>query len=263
MKSDGHSPVTKAIAILKHLASHPAAAGVQQIARELGLNVSTVHRLLQLLVQDGMVSYDSETRTYTVGTECVRLATNLLGSNSLVGRVRPYIAQLAVELNETCAFTLYEPATATKIVAVVERGGHALGYEYEVGTRDGVHAGASGKSILAFLPDDEIEAILQRSLPHLTEFTVVDPGELREQVRQIRKQQYATSHGERVPGAGIGIGAPAFGARGRVIGSVVVTIPDFRWRASRLSKVAKQVIAAAAAVSAIADVGASSGGIHE
>jgi DNA-binding IclR family transcriptional regulator len=249
------SPVLKAIAILKHLAASGTPIGVQQIASDVDLNVSTVHRLLQLMVRDGMVSYDSAGRTYAIGTECIRFATHVLGSNSLIGRVRPHIAKLAAELKETCAFTLYEPKTASKIVALVERGSHALGYDFDVGSRDGIHAGASGKPILAYLPDAEIDKILRRRLPKLTEFTVVDPDELRKQIRQIRKNHYALSRGERIPGAGVGVGAPVFGAHRRVIGSVVVTIPDFRWRKSRLNHVAKLVIATAKKISRITDDG--------
>jgi DNA-binding IclR family transcriptional regulator len=249
------SPVLKAITILKHLAESGAPAGVQQIAGKVDLNVSTVHRLLQLMSIDGMVSYDSETRTYSIGTECIRLATNVLGSNSPIGRVRPHIAKLAKEIEETCAFTLYEPRSHTKIVALVERGSHALGYDFEIGSRDGIHAGASGKPILAFLPDQEVEKILRGRLRKLTDSTVVDPDELRRQILQIRKQKYATSRGERIPGAGVGVGAPVFAGHGPVIGAVVVTIPAFRWQESRLGRIAKLVIATAEDVSAICSIG--------
>jgi DNA-binding IclR family transcriptional regulator len=245
------SPVLKALSILRSLAGSGGAVGVQQVASEVGLNISTVHRLLQMLVKDGMASYDAASRTYSVGTECVRLATHVLGSHSLIGRVRPHLAGLAKVLEETCAFTLYDPRTTSKIVALVEHGSHALGYNFNVGSRDGVHAGASGKPILAFLPEDEIDKILRGKLPKLTEFTVVDPVQLRKQILQIKKQGYATSRGERIPGAGVGVGAPVFGSNGRVIGSVVVTIPSFRWKESQLGAVAKKVVATAQQTSSI------------
>jgi DNA-binding IclR family transcriptional regulator len=66
------------------------------------------------------------------------------------------------------------------------------------------------------------------------------------------------SRGERVPGAGVGVGAPVFGARRQVIGSVLVTIPAFRWRSSRLGQVVKLVLAAAESISAVSDAGMAS-----
>ncbi len=247
------SPVLKAIAILRRLAEYDVPVGVQQLASDTSLNVSTVHRLLQLMARDGTVSYDSRARVYSIGTECIRFATHVLGSGSLIGRIRPIIADLAERLSETCAFTLYEPKTFSKVIAIVERGPYPLGYDFEVGTRDGIYAGASGKPILAFLSDADIERMLRKPLPRLTENTDVDPDELRKQIRQIRKRGYATSHGERVPGAGIGIGAPVFGRQEQVIGSVVVTIPSFRWRNERLAKMADVVMKYARRVSRVSD----------
>jgi len=257
------SPVLKALAVLKCLAQRSAPAGVQDLANGTKLNISTVHRLLQLMTADGVVSYDAHARTYRIGTEGVRLATHILGSNSLIGRVRPLVAKLAEDLGETCAFAIYEPKTASKIIAVVERGSHALGYDFDVGSRDGVHAGASGKPILAFLPDAEIDRILRGKLPKLTDYTVVDPAELRKQIKQIRKQRYAVSRGERIHGAGIGVGAPVFDPLGQVAGSIVVTIPKFRWKQARLPQVARKVIAVADAVTAIYDSGLSRGNGRE
>jgi DNA-binding IclR family transcriptional regulator len=247
------SPVLKAFAILRRLAERGEAVGVQQLAGDTGLNVSTVHRLLQLMAQDGMVAYDAEARVYRIGVEGIRFATQVLGSGSLTDRVRPIIAELAEELGETCAFTLYEPKTFSKVMAIVERGPHALGYDFAVGTRDGIHAGASGKPILAFLPDDDIERFLRKPLARLTEHTLVDADQLRRQIRLIRKRGYATSRSERVQGAATGIGAPVFGPKGQVVGSVVVTIPSFRWRNDRLDRTADTVVRYARRVSGLLD----------
>lgn len=236
------SPIQKAIVILKWLASHGKPLGVQRIASDIDLNISTVHRLLQVLAREGMVSCDPNTRLYSLGTSCITFASQVLGTSSLSDRVRPVIARLAAELQETSAFCIYEPERLTKVIAVVERGPQPLGYEFEIGVRDGIHAGASGKAILAFLPEKELtHAINAGNLTKLTESTIVDPVELRRQARTIVKQGYATSLGERVPGAGFGIGAPVFRGQNEVFGSIVVTIPLFRWQNSRLAEVSTVV----------------------
>lgn len=247
------SPVLKAFAVLRRLAERGEAVGVQQLAEETGFNVSTVHRLLQLMARDGMVAYDTEARLYSVGIESVRFATQVLGTGSLTDRVRPLVAELAARLGETCAFTLYEPKTFSKVFAIVERGPHPLGYDFAVGTRDGIHAGASGKPILAFLPDEDIERFLRKPLPRVAEHTIVDPDQLRRQIRQIRKRGYATSRSERVQGDASGVGAPVFGPKGQVIGSLLVTMPSFRWRNDRLEETAKIVVRYARRISSILD----------
>ena len=252
------SPVSKAMSVLRTLAAKEN-IGVSAIAAATALNVSTVHRILRQMTEDNMVAYDPHLRTYSIGTAALRFATQVLASGSPIGRVRPIIVALANELAETCAFTIYEPQTFSKIVTIVEHGPQPLGYAFEIGSKDGIHAGASGTPIAAFLPEEEIERMLQRPLEQLTEFTITDPETLRRKFRQIRKNGYAMSRGERVPGAGVGVGAPVFNRYGHVIGSVVVTIPAFRWKKDRLPRVEKLVRQAAERASLVGDPSPSRG----
>jgi DNA-binding IclR family transcriptional regulator len=88
--------------------------------------------------------------------------------------------------------------------------------------------GASGKAILAALPEAELAEYLSRAaLTPLTSATIIDAVELQRQVRAARASGVASSRGERIPGA-VGVAAPVFGPSGRVVGSVLVTIPEFR-----------------------------------
>jgi DNA-binding IclR family transcriptional regulator len=221
-------PLPKAIRLLKRLIEMGEPIGVQQLAGDVDLRLSTTHRLLQVLVTAELASYDPGTRLYGVGSEFVRLANVTLNGDTSIGRIRPIVRRLADQLGETCAFNLFEPRTGTMIVAIVERGPHALGYDLEIGRRDGIYAGASGKAILAALPDDELATYLSRApLLPLTSATVVDASELRRQVHAIRPSMVAFSRGERIPGA-VGVAAAVFGPSGRVVGSLLVTIPEFR-----------------------------------
>ena len=246
------SPVSKALLILKVLARHGQPVGVSRVAEDLGLNASTVHRLLQVLVSEGMASYDPASRLYAVGTECIRLATAVLEGDSQLAAMRSIVRDLAAELQETCAYFARDPQGFTKSLVIVERGPRPLGYDYEVGERDGLHAGASGKAILAYLPDAEIERMFSTAeLAATTERTIVDRDALRREVALIRARGVATSMGERVPGAGFGVAAPVFGAAGHVAGSAVVTIPTFRWRDENLPAIAEAMKACGRRLSAM------------
>ena len=237
------SPVKKALRILKYLARCARPVGVNRLAQDLSLNASTAHRLLQVLLAENMASYDPETRLYSVGAESVRFSTSVLGHESPLARMRPALRALAARLHETCAYFAYEPQGHTKALVLLERGPNPLGYEFEVGQRDGLNAGASGKAILAFLPDAEVTRVLDgASLTATTENTITDPDALRREIAAIRTRGYATSLGERVPGAGFGIGAPVFDGSGRVAGAVVLTVPLFRWRDRDLPTSAAKVV---------------------
>jgi len=105
-----------------------------------------------------------------------------------------------------------------------------LRYAIQLNTWVPVHAGASGRSIMAFLPDDEIERILaDGSFGPITERTIVDARALRASLADARARGFVVSHGERILDA-VGIGAPVYDAREQVVGSVCVTMPEFRFR---------------------------------
>ena len=230
--------VAKAFQLLTCLVERGHPMGIQSLASGTGLNASTVHRLLQLMVEERLVSYDPAMRLYSVGGECIRLATATLSGRSLIGRVRPVVHDLANRLRETCAFYLYEPLTKTMIVSVVEHGPQPLGYGYDVGQRGNIHAGASGRAILAFLPRPDIDTVLQGPLERLTETTFVDPRRLRAVLEDVVRLGYAVSHGERGP-HGCGVAVPVVAPGGGVVGSLGVSVPKFRFQESSIPETAR------------------------
>lgn len=118
----------------------------------------------------------------------------------------------------------------------------------EMGRRFPLHAGSSGKSILAFLPTAELERILADPLPALTPRTVTDSTALRAELERIRKLGYAVSVGERQPDAG-SVAAPVFGFDDMVVGAISVCGPRFRVDESFVLNVAPHLVAAASSVS--------------
>src|SRR5439155_22909668 len=59
-----------------------------------------------------------------------------------------------------------------------------------------LHAGASSRAFLAFLPDDEQARYLSQALTRVTDDTMVDPSALRAELRVIRAAGFAKSIGE-------------------------------------------------------------------
>ena len=96
-----------------------------------------------------------------------------------------------------------------------------------LGEAHAAHAGATAKILLAYAEADEIERILQGPLLRYNDRTVVDPGMLRTQLKQIRDQGYAVSDGEVDEGVR-GISAPVFKADGRITAGLSVVGPTYR-----------------------------------
>lgn len=114
---------------------------------------------------------------------------------------------------------------------------HPLRYVLPLDTWLPLHASASGLAILAFLPDQTRNEILSGPLTATTERTRVDTDRPTERLATIRRDGYALSHDERIPGA-IAIAAPVFGLSGHVLGDVGITIPENRFTATSMPQLA-------------------------
>lgn len=111
----------------------------------------------------------------------------------------------------------------------------ALGRSYPL------HAGASSKAFLAFLPEEELAAYLSGVLPKLTESTVTDPGKLQRELQQIRVLGWAQSIGERQSGAA-SVAAPVFDHSGRPVAVMSVCGPAVRFT-SEMAHCTEQLLA--------------------
>jgi DNA-binding IclR family transcriptional regulator len=108
-----------------------------------------------------------------------------------------------------------------------------------------LHAGAPGKVMLAFLPQDELQATLRRMpLAALTPHTITSRTEFAKHLAQVRQQGYALDLGETVEGHHC-LGAPVFDADERPLASIWITAPTPRLNAADGKRLAPHVIKAA------------------
>jgi DNA-binding IclR family transcriptional regulator len=219
----------KALRILRRLVESRRRWGVQELAGDLGLNVSTTHRQLRSLMSEGFVSYDRDVKLYEVGAEFLRLAAIAQQSTPLEDASRPLMRALVEECGETVCLAAYDPARAALTPLAVEESDNPLRYTVEVGALWPLHAGASGKAVLAFLPETEADRAIGRGeLEALTDRTVTDPRRLERDLVLVRERGYAFSKGERIAEA-VGIAAPLFDASERAVGCLLITIPSHRF----------------------------------
>ena len=93
-----------------------------------------------------------------------------------------------------------------------------------------IHIGASGKAILAYLPEKEVDEILSSVTELPKDRTISDPNQLRRQLLEIRRKGYAITYGERESDT-VGIASPIFNLSSDVIGSLVISVPAYRYKA--------------------------------
>jgi DNA-binding IclR family transcriptional regulator len=99
-----------------------------------------------------------------------------------------------------------------------------------VGVPFPLHAGASSKAFLAFLPREQIAAYLKNSLTRLTPSTIVSQAALRREMQEIRERGWARSNAERQLGAA-SAAAPVFDHLGLPVAVISVCGPAERFEA--------------------------------
>jgi DNA-binding IclR family transcriptional regulator len=199
--------------------------GVTQIASRLGIAKSAVHRTLTSLMYTGLIARDTATARYRLGPRAAGLAMAAFGMPDIRTQALPLLEELVEKTRESS--TLSVAIGQERVYVAQVEGPQVIRMAVQLGRRQPLYAGASGKAILAFLPPDESEAFLaQVPLAPLTTATVTDRGRLLEELLTIRKSGYATSSGERDPGAG-SVAAPIFNSS-RVIGAISVCGPTSR-----------------------------------
>jgi DNA-binding IclR family transcriptional regulator len=224
--------------------------GVRELAAAMDWTPSTVHRILALLSNDGWITPDAATGRYRLGVRFMKLSLAAARGLPLLEYALPQLHALVEDCDETALLGLYDAARMemTFVAAVESRQAVRYVADSLKDTWAPLHAGASGLAIFAFLSDgDQARVVEMKGLPRVTERTIGDPTALQARIDKIRQLGYACTAGERTPGA-VGIGAPIFGPDGRVVGDVLLTVPEHRFGPALEERLAPKVVACADAI---------------
>lgn len=216
--------VGKAMDILDILSYESSGLPLAEIARRLEFNEATAHHLLATMRQRGFVDQDPETRAYRLGQEVIALANRFLGGLDAFSAGRGPLQELRDRSGETAYLSALQ---GSRLVTLLELPGsnpiQARRVLHEGETI--FHSTASGKCLLAYMPDRSVDALLETStLTRFTRRTIVDHAELRAELARIRAVDYALDREENLDGI-MCISAPVFGRHGVCLADASVAFP--------------------------------------
>lgn len=243
--------VARVVRLMAVIAEADAPLSIAEIAARLGLPRPTAHRLVNLLREEGLVEADPTSHRYQPGGEYLRIGSLVAGRHSLSELAAPVMRELVRQSRETCLLGLYLPATHQMMFAAQEASQHALGYQVELMQPIPVAWGASGRAILAYLPDAEVDAVAARaeSSP-VSGDPLPTSAALRREITTVRERGFAYTRAQKIPESR-GIAAPIIGADGIARGSLCLTIPEIRFDESKLEALADLIIRHTAQLSAL------------
>lgn len=237
----------KTLEVLFAFAAPPHDLTIPEIEKRVGLSKNQVFRCLKSMEEFGLVRLDHEGR-YRV-TPLIRQLTSAAEADPPLEEV----ARAAMtQLQEMTGETVNLCCLVDKHSVIVARKHSQRGVRLNVrlGERTGLHAGASPKAMLAFLPaeaQEEVIALLP-SLHRYTGRTARDPDLFRGELAGIRERGYSISDEDFEEGAR-GVGAPIFGRDGRVVGGISAGGPISRVGPSQVEPFGQLVVLAARRIS--------------
>jgi DNA-binding IclR family transcriptional regulator len=201
---------------------------LKDFAEEVGIPTSTAYRLLQSLGEANFIE-KSTYGSYRVGRELYRLSALVVHDIEYEAMARPLLQRLSEQFHETCALAIYLPKE--KVFTIVETVGalHQLQYVVERYTHRPMVWGALGRSMLPFLPEEDVVAAIAKQgrapEPNMQPITRED---LRAEAEAIMREGCFVATSPNAFGTS-GTAAPVFNSKGQVFGSIGVTIPSVRY----------------------------------
>ncbi|MFC3726623.1 IclR family transcriptional regulator [Neoaquamicrobium sediminum] len=250
MRDTAVGTVERVITLMRALAEAGGDVSIKTLSDRIELPASTVHRLLALLMNVEIVERGKSPHSYRIGVEFYRLSALVFTQTSPRAVARPFLERVAKGCGEVSLLMRYMKGSRKVMLEDSVDSLHPLRYSISLYEPLSVLWGASGRSVLAFLPDDEIRAILAEGEQSPVE-ALPTPSweEIQPQVAEIRAKGYAHTTSQKISGA-VGFGAPVFESDGSLFGSLCVTVPEVRYEPSMESPIAKLIVEEAAALSA-------------
>jgi IclR family KDG regulon transcriptional repressor len=238
----------RALSILEVLGQEEPELTLAELSERLRLPKSTVHRLLGVLEQHRFVEKAARGGKYRLGLRLFELGSKVIANLDLRERARPYLERLVLETGETTHLCVLDDGEVLYLEKV--EASRTVRVPSIVGQRYPVHCGAAGKSLLAFLPDDELDKLIRaRGLKAYTSNTITTLAQLRSELQLIRDRGYAIDNEEFEQGLRC-IGAPVRDYSNKVIAAISIAGPTFRITEEKIPALARSVVAVAKELSA-------------
>ena len=214
--------------------------GITEISSLVNLHKSTVHRLLSTLIYKGYVVQDEESSKYKITFKLFELGSKKVHKLDLLEISRPYTKMLMESVNEVVHLIIREETDIVYIDKV--EANNTISMASRIGKRNPMYCTATGKAILAYLPEEEIREVWNKSkIVKLTKKTNTDFILFKKELQEVKKNGYAIDDEENEIGVKC-VGAPIFDMNGDVVAAISVTGPVTRITDDKIDFISNEVM---------------------
>ncbi|UPM55493.1 IclR family transcriptional regulator [Gottfriedia acidiceleris] len=214
---------------------------ITELAEKTSLSLGTLHRLLNALIQHGLVVQIPETKHYKLGYKWMELGLRQLDQMDFRLVARPVMERLAKHVEESIYLNIesgIDGIVIDKIDSPLK-----IRIAENLGIRIPLHIGAPNKTILAYMKENEIQQVLDQLNLSPNSISI-----LKQQLVEIRQNGYAISQSEKTEDTAA-IAAPITGYNNKVLAALSVNVPVFRFTQERIPFLIEEVKKAAEEIS--------------
>jgi DNA-binding IclR family transcriptional regulator len=241
---EGSQSILRAFKIIRSVAKHnDRGIKLSEIASETGLHVATTHRILSVLVSDGILACNPKFKCYHLGME-VYLLADTARQFFIRDQFRSGLEQIAKETEDT-VFLLIRSGNDVLCIDRMEGKFPIRMMTIDVGVRKPLGIGAGSLSLIAFLPDEEFEKVLAVNANRYGQFKM-NVERVKSMGISSRRLGYVVS--ENLFHEGVtSIGVPIINLEGQIVAAITVSTISQRMPAKRREGIARVVKKAAGA----------------
>ncbi len=234
MDNNQLTSVHKAIRILRAFTQEEPELGISELSKRFGFAKSTVSRLIQILCEENLVRQNKETRKYHLSLGAFEIGSVVYHEIEVARVALPLLKQMLDKVRGVIQMVTYDKGEIVYLIRLPEdRDSKIIN---TMGKRIPSHCTAAGKVLLAYQDEEEIARFLQNELKPFTENTIISKEAFWDEMINIRRRGFATSHGEFRKGVSA-VAVPIYDEFDKVVGALNVTRPTELFSSGQIERV--------------------------
>lgn len=238
-KAELLSSVQNAIRVLRQFSTDERELGITELNERLGISKSSLYRILQTLREEHLIQQNPKTKKYHLGLTAFDIGCVVFHDMEVSQAALPLLQKMQSNVPGVVQLVVYDQGSAIYLLKIPEKKETAA--VNRMGKRVPANATASGKVLLAYQNEKEIDRICQKGLPSFTPRTFTDPKLLRAELALIKQKGYAFSTEEFRLGMNA-VAVPIFDEiTGQIIAAISITAPKRFLPPASISKYVKEM----------------------
>ena len=238
------SSIKRSVQVMELLAGK-SPLGVRAVAKQLGLPLGSVHRLL-LDLEAEAITERTPAGEWELSFRLLEITGLQLERIELPRLFRPYAEKIALATGETVNLNALSGQNSVCIDKV--RGNDGMQLDVRIGSRGSMHCGGAGKAMLAYMTPEDQARVFGAPLLALTSKTITDLDALKAELARIKARGYSIDDQEVVMGVYC-VAVPIFDRNSRPFGAMSITGPSVKAPGPEIAPMAAMLNEACGAIS--------------